>query len=135
MNMVETIMMFLDDNRVDVDLILSEETSMELIEALIENECQFAQNVKRIRNVLNEIAKAEDGVVSISRLITADGDSIYFVFPVDEHKIENEHVVIEKHIVDYLNIDALDHITNKYIICDEEEENTVEDFIKDLLFN
>lgn len=135
MNMIETIMMFLDDNRVDVDLILSEETGVELIKTLIENECQFAQNVKRVRNVLKEIAKAADGVVSISRLITADGDSIYFVFPVDEYKIENEHVVIEKHIMDYLHIDALDHITNKYIICDEEKENTVEDFIKDLLFN
>lgn len=132
MKSIEAIKMFLNNNVDDVDLILSEDIAVDLVKELLNDQCQFIQSVKRIQSVFSEIEAAEDGVVSISRLITADGESIYFVFPLDERKINNKHLIIEEEVIGHVNIDLLDNIENKYVLRDLEKKSSVKEFINAL---
>lgn len=132
MKSIEAIKIFLNNNVDDVDLILSEDIAVDLVKELLNDQCQFIQSVKRIQSVFSEIEAAEDGVVSISRLITADGESIYFVFPLDERKINNKHLIIEEEVIGHVNIDLLDNIENKYVLRDLEKKSSVKEFINAL---
>lgn len=132
MKSIEAIKIFLNNNVDDVDLILSEDIAVDLVKELLNDQCQFIQSVKRIQSVFSEIEAAEDGVVSISRLISADGESIYFVFPLDERKINNKHLIIEEEVIGHVNIDLLDNIENKYVLRDLEKKSSVKEFINAL---
>lgn len=127
MELLDSIKLFLEDNSVDVDLILSVDLGIELIQDLT-NEYQFVQGLRRVDNVITEVIKAQDEAIHISRLITSNGDSVFFVFPVDERKVGNDHLILDERVSEYLNLRLLDKVENKYILSkeDSEEEEEIE---------